>query len=241
VSLADTNALHNAIMYGKPVAVAKLLASDPNLANCMLYGMAALDVACAQRQIEIVKLLLDAGADPNLARVAGNGDAALHTAAASGDVECIRLLLAHGATVDLANPVGATPLMRAAQAGKLAAVEALLTAGANARETNGMGDGVLRFVVDGAHEPDSPAVAQALLAAGAEISAMHEHYRDALEMADERHAHQLAGILAKAAGRPSTLSAVTECAVCLRREVPRKPARKPPGKKPAAKKKKKRG
>ena len=65
-----------------------------------------LGTAAFSRQLEHVRLLLEAGADAN-----GEGDGGfvpLHTAAQNGDVEAVRLLLEHGADPSRTTPDGRT-------------------------------------------------------------------------------------------------------------------------------------
>jgi ankyrin repeat protein len=63
----------------------------------------------------------------------------LHYAATGGQVALIQLLLEHHAYIDAESPNGTTPLMMAAQYGTLAAVKALLQAGADPTLKNQLG------------------------------------------------------------------------------------------------------
>lgn len=72
-------------------------------------------------------------------RRSANGRRALNWAALGNHPDAIRFLLRRGASIDLANRTGFTPLHHAAEAGSLAAAEALLAAGADATRTNAGG------------------------------------------------------------------------------------------------------
>jgi uncharacterized protein len=69
-----------------------------------LHSAVATDAGA--RDIEIVRMLLDAGADPNAK--AQSGSTALHTVAFTGDREVAELLLTHGADPSLRNNDGKT-------------------------------------------------------------------------------------------------------------------------------------
>jgi ankyrin repeat protein len=67
----------------------------------------ALHSACAARQTEIARLLLEHGADPNAQQQGGYRP--LHAAAQHGDVDLARRLLEHGADPELGKDDGETP------------------------------------------------------------------------------------------------------------------------------------
>jgi ankyrin repeat protein len=75
----------------------------------------ALHGAVARRDIEIVKMLLGAGADPNARQE--RGFAPLHDAAANGSEPLVELLLKHGARADAKTDDGKTPGDMAADRG----------------------------------------------------------------------------------------------------------------------------
>jgi hypothetical protein len=137
-----------------------LLTADPGLATrqieeARLYespvshwiyvGDTALHLAAAGYRVEIVKLLLAAGADPN---AAGNHrrSSPLHYAAdgyingpawdANEQVKTIRCLLEAGADINIQDKNGAAPLHRAVRTRCAAAVKCLLEAGCNATLKN---------------------------------------------------------------------------------------------------------
>jgi hypothetical protein len=103
-------------------------------------GDTALHLAAAGYRVEIVGLLLAAGADPNAARN-HRQSGPLHYAAdgyingpawdAKRQVKTIRHLLGAGADIHAQDKNGATPLHRAVRTRCAAAVECLLKAGSN--------------------------------------------------------------------------------------------------------------
>jgi hypothetical protein len=91
-------------------------------------------MAALKGHLGIAQLLIERGADVNK-----TGWAPLHYAATGGQVALIQLLLEHHAYIDAESPNGTTPLMMAAQYGTLAAVKALLAAGADPALKNQLG------------------------------------------------------------------------------------------------------
>ena len=83
----------------------------------------ALHGAVARRDVEIAKMLLEAGADPNARQE--RGFAPLHDAAANGNAALVELLLTHGALADAKTDDGKTPSDMAAERGHKELVERL--------------------------------------------------------------------------------------------------------------------
>jgi hypothetical protein len=149
------NTLLTAIVEDDRAAVKALLKADARLVTCpvpeaklydvkifhwLYVGDTALHLAAAGYRVEIVRLLLAAGADPNAA-ANHRRSAPLHYAAdgfitgpawdAKRQVATIRCLLDHGAHLYLPDKNGATPLHRAVRTRCAAAVKCLLDAGAD--------------------------------------------------------------------------------------------------------------
>jgi hypothetical protein len=144
-----------AIVDDDPGAVGDLLTADPGLASRLIPGPklydsgifhwiyagdTALHLAAAGYRVEIVRLLVSAGADPNAAKNTRRSSP-LHYAAdgfvtgAAWDpakqVETIRCLLDAGANLHLQDKNGATPLHRAVRTRCAGAVRCLLGAGSD--------------------------------------------------------------------------------------------------------------
>ena len=95
-----------------------------------LEGHTAVSLAASNGDLQILKLLLEAGFDKDLQDESG-GDTALICAARMAHVEALRLLAAVGANPNLCNSNGYVPLKYAAELGDVLMLEVLLGAGAN--------------------------------------------------------------------------------------------------------------
>jgi hypothetical protein len=149
------NHLLTAIVEDDSMAVQALLKADGGLAARLIgkakfhdsgifhwiyEGDTPLHLAAAGHRVEIVRLLLVAGADPNAA-ANHRRSSPLHYAAdgfigspvwdASQQVATIGCLLANGADIHAQDKNGATPLHRAVRTRCAAAVKCLLDAGAD--------------------------------------------------------------------------------------------------------------
>ncbi|MCX2473332.1 ankyrin repeat domain-containing protein [Pedobacter sp. MC2016-05] len=92
-----------------------LKGADVNLASKNGFNVFPIHSAVAANNINITKMLLDAGAYPNVCQKAGL--APLHTAAQLGNIELIIVLLEHGAEVGLRMEGGKLPADLAAEKG----------------------------------------------------------------------------------------------------------------------------
>lgn len=98
-----------AAYFGQGAVVEFLLknGADVHAAARNAQKVTALHAAASRGDLEIVRMLLEAGADPN-ARQEG-GFVPLHSAAQNGNVPVAELLLEHGAKADARNDKGKTP------------------------------------------------------------------------------------------------------------------------------------
>jgi ankyrin repeat protein len=123
-------------------------------------------------------------------------------ASRAGDVGALRRLVAAGHAIDATDGYGQTALMRAAHAGRLEAVEWLITQRANLDHTSKFHLTALMLAVIADHHK----VARALVRAGADTSitgsgAPGFHGNTAADQAIERGDERLAAYIAGASGR----------------------------------------
>ena len=158
------NSLLTAIVEDDASSVKRLLQADAGLAvrlvqtpklyqsgifHWIYVGDTALHLAAAGYRVEIVRLLLQAGADANAAKNRRKSTP-LHYAAdgfitgpawdAKRQVETICCLLQHGADIQAQDANGATPLHRAVRTRCAAAVKFLLGAGGDPTVRNRSGN-----------------------------------------------------------------------------------------------------
>ena len=133
-----------AATLGQKDAVQRSLEKDPSLATAYSSdGFTALGFACFFGHLEIMQLLLKAGADANAASRNKMRVAPLHSAVAHRDgpkaLEMTKLLLTHNLEVNIAQEGGWTPLHQAAAHGQTEILRLLLRRGANpdARSSDG--------------------------------------------------------------------------------------------------------
>ena len=135
--------LTDAVRQGDRGALQSLLSGHAKAEVAAAEVAAALILAASRNDLEMVDLLLAAGADPKAANE--YGATALYAAAANTESAMTERLLTAGADANAHLLSGETPLMEAARRGNLATVRALLAADAdpNAREANGGQDALM--------------------------------------------------------------------------------------------------
>jgi ankyrin repeat protein len=106
-------------------------------------------VASLNSHVEMVALLLNAGADEEAK--GATGATALSVAIAAGEVECVQLLLNAGADHKAKDVNDGTQLMIAAQRGNAECLQLLLNAGANKEATNAKNSTALLFAATHGH------------------------------------------------------------------------------------------
>ena len=131
--------LADAAMRGDLDAVQSLLNGQTDVNAAQGDGTTALHWAAYRDDVEMARLLVEAGADVAVKTRLGDLTP-LFMAAKNGTVETIELLAEAGADINSTNANGTTPLMLAAASGKVDAVKVLFEHGAevNAKDiTNG--------------------------------------------------------------------------------------------------------
>jgi uncharacterized protein len=119
-----------AAFFGHRAIVEFLLknGADVKAAARNAQKVTALHGAVARRDVEIVRMLLEAGADANVRQE--RGFVPLHDAAANGNAALVEMLLKHGARTDAKADDGKTPGEMAADRGHKEIAEKLKTASA---------------------------------------------------------------------------------------------------------------
>ena len=110
-------AIHEAAHNGNINLVREILQTKPDPDIRDSFGGTALHAAMFQKNIEIVKLLIDAGYDVN-AIGPSNGYTPLHDAVWANNVAAAQLLLQRGAQKNIKGKDGLTPLEKAIKENK---------------------------------------------------------------------------------------------------------------------------
>ena len=132
-------------------AMAQLLianGANPNLTSH--HGDAALNLARARGNAEVVAVLQKAGAKDDKVYVGLDVDETLLKAARLGDYIKVRQVLANGANPNFSDRNGVTPLLAAAHRGSSATLKMLLAADA---EVNFVPSGLRQFALSKSHAP----------------------------------------------------------------------------------------
>ncbi len=109
--------LHKAAHRGDIESVKRLLKNNPNPDERDSFGGTALHAAMFQKNMEVIKLLIEYGSDVNVQGLK-NGYTPLHDAVWANNLEAVKILLKHGAKVDVKGKDGLTPYTKAKQEGK---------------------------------------------------------------------------------------------------------------------------
>lgn len=196
VRLSPLNrALFQSAVRGVPHNVEVFLrrGADPNLR--LLYGTPLVGLCAGSGRLEVVRLLLDAGADVNAA-YPSTGLNALLNASSDGNAALAGLLLERGANPESRIRGGATSLMLAARNGHDEVLRLLLAGGANINAINERGATALMLAVIHDHTD----TVRTLLTWGADVTARSVSGRTALDFARNRHHDDAAALLRRAAG-----------------------------------------
>ena len=119
-----------------------------------------------QGNVDALNALLNAGADPNIVSI--NGQTCLHTAVYGQCCkEVLQALIDHGADVNAANKSGVTALWIACHQGDIAAINVLLSAGADPKIVSSNGQTCLHSAVHGRCHKE---VLQALIDHGPDVN-----------------------------------------------------------------------
>ena len=133
LSTADAAELAEAAERGDRARVESLLTTDDTgtrLDEPSAYGMTALIFAAQADDLEMARMLLEAGANPSLGNL--YEITPLWLAATNRSPEMTRLLLSHGADASFTMAHGETALMAAGRSGDAESIRLLIEAGADA-------------------------------------------------------------------------------------------------------------
>ncbi|WP_040654814.1 ankyrin repeat domain-containing protein [Rubidibacter lacunae] len=160
-----TTAFEQAIVANDLAAVSEFLQGGVAVNQKNPLGLTPLMVAAGRGYLQLLEILLTAGADVHVLD-SRMGASALHKAAQRGIPDGARLLLEAGAFIDLRSAVlGHTPLMDAAWNKQPAMVALLLDRGANTALTTSYGGSLADFIGTSSGAPassDSPAQEQVI-------------------------------------------------------------------------------
>ncbi len=134
-SVAFAGPLHDAVKDGDLARLQELIAAGEDLTAQDKNVGTALHWAALKDNIDVARLLIEAGTDVNLPNT-GSKQTALHIAAFSGSVEVAVLLIEAGADAEARNLYGDTPLHTATAEDQSNVAKLLIEAGANIEARN---------------------------------------------------------------------------------------------------------
>ena len=168
--LAITKARQSMRSPNHASVVEALIASGANVNGRSPGGEPALNLAVQVGHVEIVKVLVSAGADPHAEYTLSRIPSPLHLAIRLGMREIIKALLSAGTDVNAQTSSGRTLLHTATQRGDIPVVKALIDAGANVNAPSADGEIPLH---EAARRGDK-AMMKTLIAAGADVTAVND-------------------------------------------------------------------
>ena len=172
--------------------------ASPNDPAEFMQGFPVLCIAAQLGHVNVMRVLLEAGASLEATR-SQTGANALLMAAHNGHVECAEALLKGGANPEATNNNGFTALLKAAQNGHASCVEALLKRGANPEATEPKWGATSLIQAAFAGQPES---IRALLQGGAKLEATGKTRGTALHAAAQEGCAGCVEALVKGGANP---------------------------------------
>lgn len=194
----DVAALCRAVREADEAALQALIHRGADVRVGNERGWTPLHEAAFYGRVDMVRLLLDAGAPAGARATATElfGSTPLHAAAHKGHAAVVHLLLAHGADV-AAGDGGRTPLRTAAMWGHADAARLLLEHGAAPSVRDADGSTPLHYAAFGGHAD----VVHLLLAHGADVNARTARGETPLASARRKGRDAVARLLEQEGGR----------------------------------------
>jgi ankyrin repeat protein len=133
--------IFEAAALGDEHVMSSLISQDAEAVNDFSAdGFTPLGLAAYFGHLEMVKMLLKAGANPNLQSRNGLGVIPLHSALSNGAKEIARVLVEGGSDVNFPSKEGWTPLHYTAHDGDWETSDFLLSKGASTSQVNNIGE-----------------------------------------------------------------------------------------------------
>ena len=177
----DTSILNAIEGYCSVTTMQYLIDNGANVNATNNKGLTALLKACSYRQMDVVKVLLEAGADPTI--VDDVHYSSLHAAV---DGRCskdtLQALVDHGAHIDAERKDGTNALLRACKTGQSESVRFLLEAGADVNIAKPNGNTCLHEAVCGRCSKE---ILQKIIEQGINVNAVNKEKMSALQLACE--------------------------------------------------------
>ena len=192
-------ALREAAAIGAAAEVTRLIAAGAPLDAQDAAGRTALLLAVAADQVEVSKLLLQAGASPNTQ--AANQDTPWLLAGASGRTAILAAMIPSGPDFTIRNRFGGNALIPACERGHVETVALLLTTPIDVNHINRLGwTCLLEIVLLGDGGPRHQAVARMVLSAGADPKLADKDGTTPLAHARARGQSEIARMIEAAGG-----------------------------------------
>ena len=174
------NDLHKAVKQGcSKEVLQKTIDHGAEVNATNIYHETAIMIACVNRNVGAIHVLLNAGANPCMRD--SNGDTYLHYAVVKHcSIDSLQALIDHGADVNATNINSTTALMMACQIGNVNAINELLNAGGKPNIADIHGDTCLHNAVRKGCRKE---VLQAIIDHNADVNATNKNKHTALMIA----------------------------------------------------------
>ena len=164
-------------------------------------NITALMIACEEGNIDVINILLNAGADPNITNA--DGDTCLCYAARNDCcTEVLQAIISHGIDVNTTNKKNVTALMIACEEGNIDVINVLLSVGADLNIGNGY-----TFLHYAAQNRYRAEVFEAMISHGVDVNATNEKNVTALMIACQNGNEDHTNVLLNAGADPGMADA----------------------------------